>query len=132
MAVAVDVAVPVAVAVRVAVAVAVDVAVAVAVRVDVGVAVGVRVAVCVGVAVAVGVGELDGVTMQAPAAFENSFCTVYVCPSPPRILPCWALQISPISPLFGSYQASGGAKLVASPTSPSVIVSAISCEATDV
>jgi hypothetical protein len=40
--------------------------------------------------------------------------------------------MSPISPLFLSYHASGGAKTLASPTSQSVIVSTISCEATEV
>jgi hypothetical protein len=46
---------------------------------------------------------------------------------------CW-LQISPISPslLLLSYQASGGASAPASPTSQSVIVSTISCDATEV
>jgi hypothetical protein len=48
------------------------------------------------------------------------------------MLPCCALQISPISPLLLSYHASGGARTVASPTSQSVIVSVISCEATEV
>ena len=40
--------------------------------------------------------------------------------------------MSPISPLVLSYQASGGAKVGAMPTSQSVMVSTISCEATDV
>jgi hypothetical protein len=57
-----------------------------------------------------------------------------VTPSLPTIVPCCALQMSPISPLLGalSYQASGGAKFSAMPTSQSVMVSTISCEATDV
>jgi hypothetical protein len=48
------------------------------------------------------------------------------------MLPCCALQISPISPLALSYHASGGPMVGASPTSQSVIVSTISCEATEV
>src|ERR1041385_2371939 len=72
-----------------------------------------------------------GGTRQSAAAFENSFCTVYVTPSPPTTVPCWALQMSPISPLFVSYQASGGPITVARPISGSVMASTISCEATD-
>jgi hypothetical protein len=94
----------------------------------------VRLAVAVAVwdAVAVGVAAGDAVTMHAPAAFENSFWTPYVSPSPPTMLESCPLQISPISPLAVSYHASGGALLFAIPTSQSVIVSTISCEATPV
>jgi hypothetical protein len=42
------------------------------------------------------------------------------------------LQISPISPFTLLYQASGGPTTLARPTSQSVMVSTISCEATDV
>src|SRR5439155_15050994 len=69
--------------------------------------------------------------MQALAEFDHSFCTVYVLPSPPVTVPCWPLQMSPISPLFGSYQASGLPSTVARPTSASVTASIISCEATE-
>src|SRR3954467_7265281 len=43
-------------------------------------------------------------TMQLLVALSNSVCTTYVRPSPPAMLPCWALQMSPISPLVLSYQ----------------------------
>jgi hypothetical protein len=40
--------------------------------------------------------------------------------------------MSPISPLLASYQASGAASDLASPTSGSVVASTSSCEATEV
>ena len=70
--------------------------------------------------------------MQLLVALSNSCWTVYVTPSLPTTEPCEALQMSPISPLVLSYQASGGALTVARPTSQSVNVSIISCEATEV
>ena len=69
-------------------------------------------------------------TMQAPCLFDHSFCTMYVAPSPPTTLPCWALQMSPISPADELYQASGGPLVVARPTAASVTLSIISCEET--
>src|SRR5205814_9456927 len=71
-------------------------------------------------------------TMQALEEFDRSFCTVYVTPSVPTMVPCCALQMSPISPCAVSYQASGGPTTVARPTSASVTASIISCEATEV
>ena len=49
-------------------------------------------------------------SMQLWAWFDHSFWTVQVWPEPSVKLPCWALQMSPISPVLGSgsYQASGG------------------------
>ena len=70
--------------------------------------------------------------MHAPCEFDHSFWIVYVMPSPPTNVPWFALQMSPISPFVVSYQASGGPTTLASPTSASVIVSTISCDATDV
>jgi hypothetical protein len=72
-------------------------------------------------------------TMQAPWLFDHSVCTVQVWPCE-LIVPCEPLQMSPISPFVpcGSYQASGGALLVARPTSASVTDSISSCEATEV
>jgi hypothetical protein len=72
------------------------------------------------------------VMMQSLATLLNSFCTVYVTPSPPVTVPCCALQMSPISPLVPSYQASGGALFApASPTSASVTASINSWDETD-
>jgi hypothetical protein len=71
--------------------------------------------------------------MQLFWALENSSWMTYVWASDPVKVACCALQISPISPLLGSYQASGGPfATTARPTSASVIVSIISCDATDV
>jgi hypothetical protein len=76
-------------------------------------------------------GVVDAVeTMQLFCEFENSVWTLYVTPSLPTTVPPWPLQMSPISPLVLSYHASGGALAAARPTSASVIVSIISCEAT--
>ena len=47
-------------------------------------------------------------------------------------MPCLALQMSPISPLVESYQASGAPTTVARPTSASVTASISSCEQTEV
>lgn len=68
-----------------------------------------------------GVGAAGGNT-QSLAAFENSSWIVYEVPLATYV-PCCPLQMSPISPLFMSYQARGGANVVAMPTSASVIAS---------
>jgi hypothetical protein len=71
--------------------------------------------------------------MQLFWALENSSWMTYAWPSDPVKVVCCALQMSPISPLALSYQASGGPfATTARPTSASVIVSIISCDATDV
>jgi len=75
--------------------------------------------------------DAGGGKTQLFAALENSNWTVYVVPLA-VYWPCWALQISPISPLVMSYHASGGANVVAMPTSASVIASANSWVLTDV
>src|SRR5579859_4341191 len=75
-----------------------------------------------------------GGRMQLLCALLNSSWTVYVWPLfiGPR-LPCCAVQMSPISPLVLSYQASGGPlPLPARPTSASVIVSVSSWDMTEV
>src|SRR5215831_11629115 len=77
-----------------------------------------------------GVGVAGGRT-QLFAALENSNWIVYVVPLA-VYEPCWALQMSPISPLVMSYQARGAAKVVAIPTSASVIASANSWLVTEV
>lgn len=64
------------------------------------------------------------IPMQLFCAFENSNWYVYDCPSQPAKVLCWALQISPISPLVvKTYHANGNPFTVASPTSASVMVS---------
>ena len=78
-----------------------------------------------------GVGGPVGGSTQSFAAFENSNWMVYVVPLA-VYEPCWPLQISPISPLTMSYQASGGANVVAMPMSASVIASVNSWLVTDV
>ena len=72
-----------------------------------------------------------GKVTQLFAAFENSNWIVYAVPFAVYEA-CWPLQMSPISPLTMSYQASGGAKVVAMPTSASVIASVNSWLVTDV
>lgn len=77
-------------------------------------------------------GELGGGgRTQLFAELENSNWIVYVVPLA-VYEPCWPLQMSPISPLFMSYHASGGANVVAMPTSASVIASVSSWLVTDV
>jgi hypothetical protein len=71
------------------------------------------------------------VVMQSLCWFENSCWIVYVLPTVPVNVPCWPLQMSPISPWFGSYQVSGGPITVARPTSASVTASIRSCDDTD-
>jgi hypothetical protein len=68
---------------------------------------------------------------QLLAELENSSWIVYVVPFA-VYEPCWPLQMSPISPLVWSYHASGGANVVAIPTSASVIASTNSWLVTDV
>src|SRR6476659_7121377 len=63
-----------------------------------------------------------GGSTQLFAALENSSWIVYAVPFAVYV-PCWPLQMSPISPLTMSYQASGGAKVVAMPTKASVMAS---------
>jgi hypothetical protein len=72
-----------------------------------------------------------GKLTQLFAALENSNWTVYVVPLATNE-PCWPLQMSPISPFVMSYQARGGAKVVAMPTNASVTVSINSWLVTDV
>ncbi len=72
-----------------------------------------------------------GGKMQLFAALENSNWMVYVVPLATNV-PCWPLQMSPISPLFMSIHASGAAKVVAIPTSASVTASANSWLETEV
>lgn len=72
-----------------------------------------------------------GGNTQLFAALENSNWMTYVVPLA-VYEPCWPLQMSPISPLVMSYQARGGAKVVAMPTSASVIASVSSWLVTDV
>ena len=78
-----------------------------------------------------GVVTTERVVMQSFCWFENSFWIVYVLLSVPTNVPCWPLQMSPISPLVESYQASGGPTTVARPTSASVIASISSCDDTE-
>lgn len=68
---------------------------------------------------------------QLFAELENSNWITYVVPFA-VYEPCWALQMSPISPFVMSYHASGGANVVAMPTSASVIASVNSWLVTDV
>jgi len=63
-----------------------------------------------------------GKLTQLLAELENSNWTVYVVPLA-VYEPCWPLQMSPISPFVGSYQARGGPMTVAMPTCASVIAS---------
>ena len=72
-----------------------------------------------------------GGSTQLLAALENSSWIVYVVPLA-VYEPCWPLQMSPISPLVMSYHARGGAKVVAMPTSASVMVSVNSWLVTEV
>ena len=72
-----------------------------------------------------------GGNTQLFAALENSSWMVYVVPLAVYD-PCWALQMSPISPFVMSYHARGAAKVVAIPTSASVIASTSSWLVTDV
>ena len=78
-------------------------------------------------------GDADaaGGSTQLLAEFENSNWMVYVVPFA-VYEPCCPLQMSPISPLFMSYQARGAANVVAMPTSASVIASVSSWLVTDV
>src|SRR5712691_5803111 len=62
------------------------------------------------------------------SALLHSACTRY----PSMVALGSPAQMSPISPLALSYQPSGGPSVVATPTSGSVTVSAISCESTTV
>lgn len=79
-----------------------------------------------------GVGAPAGGKTQLLAALENSNWMVYVVPLA-TYEPCCALQRSPISALSAmSYQASGGPKTVAMPTSASVMDSVSSWLVTDV
>jgi hypothetical protein len=84
-----------------------------------------------GEAASVKFGLTVGGKTQLFAEFENSSWMVYVVPLA-LYEPCWPLQMSPISPLIWSYHASGAAKLVAIPTSASVIASTSSWLVTDV
>ena len=72
-----------------------------------------------------------GKLTQLLAELENSNWIVYVVPFA-VYEPCWPLQMSPISPLFWSYQARGGAKVVAIPTNASVMASTSSWLVTEV
>lgn len=75
--------------------------------------------------------DTTGKLTQLFAELENSNWIVYVVPLA-VYEPCWPLQMSPISPLVWSYQASGAAKVVAMPTSASVMASTNSWLVTDV
>src|SRR6185369_9985663 len=68
-----------------------------------------------------------------PLVLDQYFCTTTVQDGPEvTMVDCLATHISDTSPYTGSYQARGLANLVARPTSGSVIVSASSCDMTDV
>ena len=75
--------------------------------------------------------ETTGKFTQLLAELENSNWIVYVVPLA-VYEPCWPLQMSPISPFVWSYHASGAAKVVAIPTSASVMASTNSWLVTDV
>src|SRR5260221_2147431 len=66
--------------------------------------------------------NFTGPATQSCCTLENSFCTVYVVPLATTDASC-TTQMSPISPLMGSTQASGQAKELAGPTLASVTAS---------
>jgi len=70
------------------------------------------------------------VCWQSPVFCEYICCTVYAVAAPAMEPVTW-LHMSPFSPFWLSYQASGGANVDASPTSGSLIASPISCEAAE-